>query len=240
MQEKDGKKAKHGKRSKSSKRSKSRRDSSPDDSSSSSDSDSGGGGGAEKAAQGGLQAELARARHAARCTRELLIQYPEQRRDLRQVLLFELYANSSAVGPVTLGPGYAARGRCCCGTPSSAATCTRCVVERLHKLLQQFTVDCSALFDTLFNRARAPESGRLGIGCLHDQLPMRLFPLALADAIKHPKPTPWRLLLQLLWTVDQGSALDVSGVADASMRERLINLLSNLPLERTKKMRHNI
>jgi hypothetical protein len=41
---------------------------------------------------------------------------------------------------------------------------------------------------------------------------------------------------QLLWTVDQGSALDVSGVADAAMRERLIELLSSLPLRCTKKV----
>jgi hypothetical protein len=88
MQDKDSKKAKHGKRSKSSKRSKSRRESSPESGSGSgSDSDSGGGKPAGRRPQGGLQVELARARHAARCTRELLLQYPEQRRDLRQVLL---------------------------------------------------------------------------------------------------------------------------------------------------------
>ena len=86
MQEKDSKKAKHGKRSKSSMRSKSRRESSPE-SGSGSDSDSGGSEPAGRKPQGGLQVELARARHAARCTRELLLQYPEQRRDLRQVLL---------------------------------------------------------------------------------------------------------------------------------------------------------
>lgn len=48
------------------------------------------------------------------------------------------------------------------------------------------------------------------------------------------------LLLQLLWTVDQGNALDVSGVADAAMRERLIELFSNLPLERTKKVQRPV
>ena len=85
MQDKDSKKAKHGKRSKSSKRSKSRRESSPESGSGGSDSDSGGGKPAGRKPQGGLQVELARARHAARCTRELLLQYPEQRRDLRQV-----------------------------------------------------------------------------------------------------------------------------------------------------------
>lgn len=85
MQEKDSKKAKHGKRSKSSKQLKSRRESSPE-SGSGSGSDSGGGKPAGRKPQGGLQVELARARHAARCTRELLLQYPEQRRDLRQVL----------------------------------------------------------------------------------------------------------------------------------------------------------
>ena len=35
---------------------------------------------------------------------------------------------------------------------------------------------------------------------------------------------------QLLWTVDQGQALEVSGVADTAMRGRLVELLSNLPL----------
>lgn len=43
-------------------------------------------------------------------------------------------------------------------------------------------------------------------------------------------------LLQLLWKVDQGNALDVSGVADTAMRERLVELLSNLPLDRTKQV----
>lgn len=125
--DKDAKKAKHGKRAKSDKRSKAGRAGSPE---ASDDSDSGSDSGgrpvakaANRAPQGGLQAELARARHAARCTRELLLRYPDQRRDLRQ----------------------------------------------------------------------------------------------------------------LLWTVDQGNALDVSGVADVTMRERLIELFSNLPLERTKK-----
>lgn len=36
--------------------------------------------------------------------------------------------------------------------------------------------------------------------------------------------------------MDQGSALDVSGVADAAMRGRLIELLSSLPLRCTKKV----
>jgi hypothetical protein len=100
MQEKDSKKAKHGKRSKSSKRSKSRRESSPESGSGSgSDSDSRGGRPAGRKPQGGLQVELARARHAARCTRELLLQYPEQRRDLRQVLPLCFRPSTSAGSP---------------------------------------------------------------------------------------------------------------------------------------------
>lgn len=51
-----------------------------------SDSDSGGNArGAKASAGGALQAELARGRHAARCARELLLRYPDQRKDLRQV-----------------------------------------------------------------------------------------------------------------------------------------------------------
>lgn len=95
--EKASRKGKHGKRSKSKKRGKSRAKSpfasSGSDSGSGSDSDGGGGGGKAKATSkpkanaGGLQAELAMARHAARCARELLLRYPDQRKDLRQVII---------------------------------------------------------------------------------------------------------------------------------------------------------
>ncbi len=41
---------------------------------------------------------------------------------------------------------------------------------------------------------------------------------------------------QLLWKVDQGDALDISGLPDAVLLERLTLLLSNLPLRRTKQV----
>lgn len=44
------------------------------------------------------------------------------------------------------------------------------------------------------------------------------------------------LRLQLLWKVDQGEALDVSGIPDAAMRSAVMALLSTLPLRRTKQV----
>lgn len=193
VQDKDAKKAKHGKRAKSDKRSRAGRGGSPDDSDDSgsgSDSSSGGRAAARaphKAPQGGLQAELARARHAARCTRELLLRYPDQRRDLRQVLHISPPSCDTALREVFVGWGHA-------------------------------------------------ESNRLTFSHLHDK---KKQPARMQNALEGLSCS-LLALLQLLWTVDQGNALDVSGVADVGMRERLIELFSNLPLERTKKVQRTL
>ncbi len=70
---------------------------------------------------------------------------------------------------------------------------------------------------------------------------MAAAPVAVAPVVMQPLArlstlTMQMFLLQLLWKVDQGNALDVSGVADTAMRERLVELFSNLPLERTKQV----
>lgn len=48
-------------------------------------------------------------------------------------------------------------------------------------------------------------------------------------------PSSRKDLRQLLWTIDQGQALDVSGIADAEMRTGVTELLSQLPTQRTAK-----
>jgi hypothetical protein len=44
-------------------------------------------------------------------------------------------------------------------------------------------------------------------------------------------------LRQLLWRVDQGEAVDVSGIPDVELRSRLLRLFHNLPLRKSQKVR---